>query len=225
MKSLSHVRLFMTPWTAAYQAPPSMGFSRQEYWSGLPLPSPFFAWMGHIFQFPYMLVIFTEPWTFESKIRSSCFLGFAAFCYYVSSPFDFSGLFLCQMSAWHVNLKSFQVFSEPTPWACKVIFLHICSCFSMSGSCRGKSEKWRGKGTSFLSTMKVISAKMGRACNNEILCAPGPRESSCDFHKILSQRNRSPVACHGDRGSGFSRPGRCNMWHKSTRRRLPLVPP
>ena len=61
VKSLSHVRLFVTPWivasekamaphsstlawkipwTAAYQAPPSMGFSRQEYWSGLPLPSP-----------------------------------------------------------------------------------------------------------------------------------------------------------------------------------------
>ena len=40
VKSFSHVRLFVTPWTAAYQAPPSMGFSRQEYWSGLPLPSP-----------------------------------------------------------------------------------------------------------------------------------------------------------------------------------------
>ena len=40
MKSLSHVWLFATPWTAAYQAPPSMGFSRQEYWSGVPLPSP-----------------------------------------------------------------------------------------------------------------------------------------------------------------------------------------
>ena len=39
-KSLSHVRLFETPWTAAFQAPPSMGFSRQEYWSGVPLPSP-----------------------------------------------------------------------------------------------------------------------------------------------------------------------------------------
>ena len=39
-KSLSRVRLLATPWTAAYQAPPSMGFSRQEYWSGLPLPSP-----------------------------------------------------------------------------------------------------------------------------------------------------------------------------------------
>ena len=40
VKSLSRVRLFATPWTATYQAPPSMGFSRQEYWSGLPLPSP-----------------------------------------------------------------------------------------------------------------------------------------------------------------------------------------
>ena len=39
VKSLSHFRLFATPWTAAYQAPPSMGFSRQEYWSGAPLPS------------------------------------------------------------------------------------------------------------------------------------------------------------------------------------------
>ena len=39
-KSLSRVWLFATPWTEAYQAPPSMGFSRQEYWSGLPLPSP-----------------------------------------------------------------------------------------------------------------------------------------------------------------------------------------
>ena len=40
MKSLSRVRLFATPWTVAYQALPSVGFSRQEYWSGLPFPSP-----------------------------------------------------------------------------------------------------------------------------------------------------------------------------------------
>ena len=40
VKSLSRVQLLATPWTAAYQAPPSMGFSRQEYWIGLPLPSP-----------------------------------------------------------------------------------------------------------------------------------------------------------------------------------------
>ena len=39
-KSFSRVQLFVTPWTVAYQAPLSMGFSRQEYWSGLPFPSP-----------------------------------------------------------------------------------------------------------------------------------------------------------------------------------------
>ena len=46
VKSLSHVRLLVTPWTAAHQAPPSMGFSRQEYWSGVPLlckPDPKFS--------------------------------------------------------------------------------------------------------------------------------------------------------------------------------------
>ena len=40
VKSLNRVQLFVTPWTVAYQAPLSMGFSRQEYWSGLPFPSP-----------------------------------------------------------------------------------------------------------------------------------------------------------------------------------------
>ena len=41
VKSLSPVQLLVTPWTAAHQAPPTVGFSRQEYWSGVPLPSPF----------------------------------------------------------------------------------------------------------------------------------------------------------------------------------------
>ena len=53
VKSLSRVRLFATPWAAAYQAPPSKGFSRQEYWSGLPFPSPsafFIVQLSH----PYM---------------------------------------------------------------------------------------------------------------------------------------------------------------------------
>ena len=40
VKSLSRVQLFATPWTAAYEASPSVGFSRQEYWGGVPLPSP-----------------------------------------------------------------------------------------------------------------------------------------------------------------------------------------
>ena len=46
VKSLSHVRLLATPWTAAYQAPPSMGFSRQEYWSGVPFPPKAFKYLS-----------------------------------------------------------------------------------------------------------------------------------------------------------------------------------
>ena len=48
-KSLSRVRLLAIPWTAAHQAPPSMGFSKQEYWSGVPLPSPPFSLMSYYF--------------------------------------------------------------------------------------------------------------------------------------------------------------------------------
>ena len=59
VKSLSRVRLLETPWTAAYQAPPSMGFSRQECWSGVPLPSP---------QPPQMILIIREVW--ETLIQS-----------------------------------------------------------------------------------------------------------------------------------------------------------
>ena len=62
MKTLSCVQLLATPWTAAYQASPSMWFSRQEYWSGMPLPSPhhlptllhfqFNWWYGIVWDFP-----------------------------------------------------------------------------------------------------------------------------------------------------------------------------
>ena len=56
VKSLGRVWLFVTPWTVAYQAPPSMGFSRQGYWNGVPFPSPIVCWrkdnsgFGHITQ-------------------------------------------------------------------------------------------------------------------------------------------------------------------------------
>ena len=49
VKSLGHVRLLATPRTAAYQAPASMGFSRQEYWSGVPLPSPHLCYYFHYY--------------------------------------------------------------------------------------------------------------------------------------------------------------------------------
>ena len=68
VKLLSRVRLLATPWTAAYQAPPSMGLSRQEYWSGVPLLSPVFAGLPTINQafhtasfLPFTLPPFTPP--------------------------------------------------------------------------------------------------------------------------------------------------------------------
>ena len=57
MKSLSHVRLFVTLRTVAYQAPPSMEFSRQEYWSGLPFPSPNYK-VSTILKVPFVTIPF-----------------------------------------------------------------------------------------------------------------------------------------------------------------------
>ena len=63
VKSLSRVRLLATPWTAAHQAPLSMGFPRQEYWSGVPLPSLLYqATMGHYFPF-FLPLSCSQPWT------------------------------------------------------------------------------------------------------------------------------------------------------------------
>ena len=58
VKSLSRVRLLATPWTAAHQAPPSMGFSRQEYWSGLPLPSPSYLSVRCLILLIYVCIAF-----------------------------------------------------------------------------------------------------------------------------------------------------------------------
>ena len=64
VKSFSRVRLPATPWTAAHQAPPSMGFSRQEYWSGVPLPSPFSVLVA----FKIIQVLLLHP--MDEKTRS-----------------------------------------------------------------------------------------------------------------------------------------------------------
>ena len=85
VKSLSRVRLVATPWTVAHQAPPSMGFFRHEYWSGVPLPSPYTSILASIFRvqttFSYFLLfwlvvslyvkrsqITQQRWVWENKI-------------------------------------------------------------------------------------------------------------------------------------------------------------
>ena len=77
VKSLSRVRLFSTPWSAAYQAPPSMGFSRQEYWSGVPLPSARVA---------YWIIkkVFATLWTIAYQVPLS--IGFSTQIYWSGLP-------------------------------------------------------------------------------------------------------------------------------------------
>ena len=72
VKLLSHVWLFETPWTAAYQAPPFMGFSRQEYWSGVPSPSPtsMLAW-PKVYSSPMNKIKSPPNWTENLKVLSS----------------------------------------------------------------------------------------------------------------------------------------------------------
>ena len=71
VKSLSPVRLLATPWTAAYQAPLFVGFSRQEYWSELPLPSPK---IGIICTFNEIQTL--NSWIFLSNMYTSCRVTF-----------------------------------------------------------------------------------------------------------------------------------------------------
>ena len=84
VKSLSRVRLFVTPWTVAYQAPPSMGFSRQEYWSGLPFPSPMHEVKSESESLSHVQLLAT-PWTAAYQAPPS--MGFSRQEHWSGLPF------------------------------------------------------------------------------------------------------------------------------------------
>ena len=85
VKSLSCVRLLVTPWTAAYQASPSMGFSRQEYWSGVPLPSLKMPYSLYLFKV-YNSVIFSM----FMRMCNQCYCSVAQSCPTLCDPMDCS---------------------------------------------------------------------------------------------------------------------------------------
>ena len=69
-KSFSRSRLLATPWTTAFQAPLSMGFSRQEYWSGVPLPSPCFMYLESV-TYNSIVIIVNHTILYTSLLRDS----------------------------------------------------------------------------------------------------------------------------------------------------------
>ena len=78
LSHFSHVQLFVTPWTAAYQAPLSIGFSRQEYWSGVPLPSLLLVLLNLI---KLLSLFFTPSVTFFIVFINLClYIGLLQFC-------------------------------------------------------------------------------------------------------------------------------------------------
>ena len=81
VKSLSHVRLLATPWTAAHQGPPSMGFSRQEHWSGVPLPSLLYKKTRVQFTHSCKNLRVNELGLFEKLASTNPFL-----CPFISAP-------------------------------------------------------------------------------------------------------------------------------------------
>ena len=105
IKSLSCAWLVVTPWTAAYQAPPSMGFSRQEYWSGVPLPSPCFHFI------PIYL-----PWSGGTESHNLKFLMLS-----FKSAFSFSSCTLIKMFFSSSSLSAIRVAS--TAYMKLLIFL------------------------------------------------------------------------------------------------------
>ena len=87
VKALSRVQPSVTPWTAAHQAPPSMGFSRQEYWSGVPLPSPYGKWdMAFNFLAKYMHFLTFEFIKIKRNFLLTLYLGthYIEFTYQIS---------------------------------------------------------------------------------------------------------------------------------------------
>ena len=129
VKSLSCVWLPATPWTAAYQAPLSMGFSRQEYWSGVPLPSPLLHTGLHT------LVINFIRWELFSSY------------YLLNYLCHFSGCFLGQL----VNPEGMSLENIQQPmFLSMVLQLHTC-CLQWSPGplvthtlCRGRMSFWAG---------------------------------------------------------------------------------
>ena len=137
MKSLSRVRLIATPWTAAYQAPPSMGFSRREYWSRVPFPC--LSGRGGQHQFPCTRVAVPKMTTRGTQTGISRVLGQLKYFLYwalTSSGWGSCGLafldlghFFCPDSLTNLEIPNRHLIKSSSSYILKGSF---CYCYHSS---------------------------------------------------------------------------------------------
>ena len=135
VKSLSHVWLLATQWTAAYQAPPSMGVSRQEYWSGVPLPSPnvYVCVCVCVCERERELLsnvwLFVTPWTVAHQVPFS--EGFSRQEYWSGLPFPSPKMLMKVCKIKMVTVLSSTV-TRKHLWDLRKYYLLRSSCFGLS---------------------------------------------------------------------------------------------
>ena len=98
VKSLSRVRLLATPWTAAHQAPPSVGFSRQEYWSGVPLTFKLFSHMSDYCHF--FVNLYTRATSYVGRNFEAIYILITYSLFFNLCFFDLAST----QNFWHVSL-------------------------------------------------------------------------------------------------------------------------
>ena len=131
LSHFSHVRLLETSWTVAYQPPPSMGFSRQEYWSGVPLPSPFLSSHSH---FCHIHVLYALLFTYMFPVnRFTCFLNLFIFIFGRTRPLLLHEGSL-QLRCTGISLRLLLLLQN-TALACagSVVVVHRLSCLVAGG--------------------------------------------------------------------------------------------
>ena len=127
LSRFSRVQLCATPLTTAHQAPPSLGFSRQEHWNGLPFPSPMYESEKWKWSCSVSVQLFMTPWTAAYQAPPS--MGFSRQEYWSGVPLcspNTRGFNLTQnFSGWSLSSQS-TLFSPPAPWTFSPFLKSTC---------------------------------------------------------------------------------------------------
>ena len=162
VKSFIRVWLLATPWTAAHQSPPSMGFSRQEYWSGVPSPSPNLCLYWGVIHIPYY-----------SSIKMYNSMAFGTFT--GLSSYHHSGLWKCRI---FTSPQKETLYSLTVTLLSPVPQLLVHTCCSVSQSCLTLCESMYCSTpdslsiTISLSLLRLMSIELVMPSNHLILCCP-----------------------------------------------------